>query len=375
MLKRCYDFKEGRDRPQPPGCKKTVIKRGSSRPNPKRARTVDWANQARIVQGRAKGGDWMEKVYIGIDISKDSLNVAVYASSKQWSFANDTAGITSLCKLLAELKPALVVFEATGGYEMPLYIAMSEAGLPTAPVNPRQIRDFARSMGKLAKTDSIDARVIAHFASAAPQLKPRPIPDTQERKEVMARHYQLVEMITMESNRLRGARKDLREGIEAHIAWLKQQLKDIDGKMRSGIEQDPVSREKDSLLQSTPGVGPIVSAALVTQLPELGSLNRRQIAALVGVAPLNRDSGMSRGKRIVWGGRSQVRAALYMATLTATRFNPVIRSFYERLCAVGKAKKVALTACMRKLLTILNAMLKHHTCWSNSYSLTLASCY
>lgn len=370
---------EGRDRPIPPWCKKTVIKHGSSRPHSKRARTVVrscWEDQqARIVQGRARKGEQMEKVYAGIDISKGSLDVAVYASSKQWSFANDRAGIARLCKLLAKLEPALVVFEATGGYEMPLYVALSEAGLPAAPVNPRQIRDFARSMGKLAKTDAIDARVIAHFANTATDLKPKPIPDTQGLKEIVTRHNQLVEMITMESNRLRGAGQALTEGIEAHIAWLKQQLKDVDGKLRSRIEQDPVCREKDGLLRTTPGIGPTVSAALVAELPELGTLNRRQIAALVGVAPLNRDSGIFRGKRVIWGGRGRVRAALYMATLTATRFNPVIRSFYTRLLAAGKAKKVALTACMRKLLTILNAMLKHHTGWSNSYSLTLASRY
>ncbi len=317
----------------------------------------------------------MDKVYIGIDVSKDSLDVAVYASDKQWRYSNDPVGIASLCKMLVKLGPTLVVFEATGGYELPLYVALGEAGLPAALVNPRQIRDFARSMGKLAKTDAIDARVIAQFANAAPDLKPKPIPDTQVLKKIFTRHNQLVEMITMESNRLKGADQDLKEGIESHIAWLKRELDDVDGKLRSHVEQDPVYREKDSLLQSTPGVGPTVSAALVAELPELGSLNRRQIAALVGVAPLNRDSGMHRGKRIVWGGRGRVRAALYMATLTATRFNPVIRSFYTRLLAAGKAKKVALTACMRKLLTILNAMLKHHTGWSNSYSLTLASCY
>ncbi len=310
----------------------------------------------------------MEKVYIGIDVSKDSLDVAVHAPDKQWTFANDTAGLARLCKVLVELKPTLVVFEATGGYEMPLYITLSKARLPAAPVNPRQIRDFARSMGKLAKTDAIDARVIAHFASAAPELKPKAIPDTQVLKAVLTRRNQLVEMVTMETNRLRGVDKALRAGIEAHIAWLKRELDDVDGKLRKLIEQNPVYREKDSLLQSTPGVGPTVSAALVAELPELGSLNRRQIAALVGVAPLNRDSGQHRGRRIVWGGRGRVRAALYMATLTAARYNPVIHSFYMRLCEAGKAKKIALTACMRKLLTILNSMLKHRVPWSYSPS-------
>ncbi len=195
----------------------------------------------------------MDKVYIGIDISKDSLDVAVYASNKQWRYSNDPVGIASLCKMLMKLGPTLVVFEATGGYELPPYVALGEAGLPAAPVNPRQIRDFARSMGKLAKTDAIDARVIAQFANAAPDLKPKPIPDTRELKEVMTRHNQLVEMITMESNWLRGAGQALREGIEAHIAWLKEQLEDVGGELRSRIEQGPVCREKDSLLRSTPG--------------------------------------------------------------------------------------------------------------------------
>jgi transposase len=307
----------------------------------------------------------MEKVYVGIDISKDSLDVAVYASDKQWRFSNDQSGITSLCKMLVKLKPALVVFEATGGYEMPLYLSIDEAGLPAAPVNARQIRDFARSTGKLAKTDSLDARVIAHFGYAV-QPVPHPVPDTQELKVAQGRRLQLIEMITAESNRLRGVPKALKIRIEAHIAWLKKELADTDRELKDLIEKDPVWREKDSLLQSAPGVGPTLSATLISQLPELGNLDRRQIAALVGVAPLNRDSGIFHGRRTVWGGRVHVRAVLYMATLVATRYNPVIRTFYQRLCYAGKRKKVALTACMRKLLTILNAMLKHRTPWSYS---------
>ncbi len=307
----------------------------------------------------------MEKVYVGIDISKDSLDVAIHASAKQWRFSNDRAGIASLCKMLAKLEPALVVFEATGGYEMPLYLGLDEAGLPAAPVNARQVRDFARSTGKLAKTDSLDARVIAHFGCAV-QPVPHPVPDTQELKIVQARRIQLLEMITAETNRLRGVPKALKRRIEAHIAWLKQELADTDRELKDMIEKDPIWREKDSLLQSTPGVGPTLSATLIAQLPELGTLDRRQIAALVGVAPLNRDSGMMHGRRTVWGGRANVRAVLYMATLVATRFNPAIRNFYLRLCSAGKRKKVALTACMRKLLTILNSMLKHHVPWSYS---------
>ena len=308
----------------------------------------------------------MDKVYIGIDVSKDSLDVAVHGVKNLMHVSNDQAGIQKVINLAMKRNAMLVCFEATGGYEIPLYAALSEAGVPVSPLNPRQIRDFARSMGKLAKTDAIDAQVIAHFASAAQDLKPKPISDTQRLKVIVTRRNQLIEMITMETNRLRGADKDLRAGIEAHVTWLKKQLEDTDAKLRKLIEHDPTCRNKDNLLQSTPGVGPIVSATLVAQLHELGSLNRRQIAALVGVAPLNRDSGMSRGKRSVWGGRGRVRAALYMATLAATRFNPVIRRFYERLLRAGKVKKVALTACMRKLLTILNAMLKHHTPWSYS---------
>ena len=307
----------------------------------------------------------MEKVYVGIDIAKDSLDVAVHASDKQWRYSNDPAGITSLCKMLVKLSPTLVVFEATGGYEMPLYLSLDEVGLPAAPVNARQIRDFARSTGKLAKTDSLDARVIAHFGCAVQPI-PRPVPDTQELKVAQARRIQLLEMITAETNRLRGVPTALRKRVEAHIAWLKQELAEIDHELKDMIEKDPIWREKDSLLQSTPGVGPTLSATLIAQLPELGILDRRQIAALVGVAPLNRDSGMMHGRRTVWGGRANVRAVLYMATLVATRFNPAIRDFYLRLCSAGKRKKVALTACMRKLLTILNSILKHHIPWSYS---------
>ena len=309
----------------------------------------------------------MEKVYIGIDISKDNLDVAAHASDKQWRYSNDPAGISNLCKMLAKLGPALVVFEATGGYEMPLYLSLDEAGLPAAMVNARQIRDFAKSTGKLAKTDSLDARVIAHFGFAI-QPMPHPVPDTQELKIAQARRIQLLEMITAETNRLRGVPKALKRRIEAHVVWLKQELAGTDRELKETIEKDPIWREKDSLLQSAPGVGPCLSATLIAQLPELGNLNRRKIAALVGVAPLNRDSGIFHGRRTVWGGRANVRAVLYMATLVATRFNPVIRDFYLRLCSAGKRKKVALTACMRKLLTILNSMLKHHVPWSYSPS-------
>lgn len=311
----------------------------------------------------------MDKVYVGIDISKDSLDVAAHGSYKQWQYSNDRAGITSLCKMLVKLQPALVVFEATGGYEIPLYLSLDKAGLPAAPVNARQIRDFSRSTGKLAKTDALDARVIAHFGFAIQPI-PHPLPDTHELKIAQSRRLQLLEMITAETNRLRGMPEALKRRIEAHIVWLNQELADTDRELKEIIKKDPIWREKDRVLQTTPGVGPTLSATLIAQLPELGTLNRRQIAALVGVAPLNRDSGILHGRRTVWGGRTHVRAVLYMATLVATRFNPVIHHFYLRLCSAGKPKKVALTACMHKLLTILNAMLKHGTPWQPNHAVT-----
>jgi transposase len=311
----------------------------------------------------------LENAYFGVDISKDGFDVAAYGVKGKWYFTNDKAGIRKICKFLTKMQPVLVVFESTGGYEMPLYISLSQSGVPVAPVNPRQVRDFARSMGILAKTDSIDARVIAHFASAA-NLTPKPIPGTREMKNIVTRRNQLIEMTTMENNRLRNASQELKPGIEEVIAILHRQIDDIDKKLREFIDQDPLYKAKDSLLQSAPGIGPTVSAALIAQLPELGSLNRKQIAALVGVAPLNRDSGRFKGKRVVWGGRGRVRAALYMATLVAIRYNSIIRSFYQHLCLDGKAKKVAIIACMHKLLVILNAMLKYQSSWSSSYSST-----
>lgn len=307
----------------------------------------------------------MEKVYIGVDVSKDRLDVGVYPSDRRWQVSNDEAGIAELCLELADLKPALVAFEATGGYELPLYIALDASNLPATPVNPRQIRDFARSMGRLAKTDAIDAYIIAQFASVNPELKPKPIGDTQELKDIVTRRIQILQMLTAEINRIRGARPACRERIKSHISWLKTELADINREISSVIKKDPVWQEKDALLQSIPGVGPALSATLLSQLPELGTLNRKKIAALVGVAPLNRDSGKMHGRRCVWGGRATVRAALYMATLVAARYNVVIGSYYGRLCAAGKSKKVALVACMRKLLTIVNSMLRHRVSWSH----------
>ena len=306
----------------------------------------------------------MEKEFIGIDVSKGSLDVAAFTTNKKWHFPNDEAGINQLVKALSGLTPALVVMESTGGYETPLAYALNKAGIPCAVVNPREVRDFAKATKKLAKTDIIDARVLAHFAMAI-KPEPRPLSDeqTQELEALITRRRQVIEMLTAEKNRLHMARKPVKDEIKDHIAYLEKRLVEIDVDLRARIEESPIRREKYQLLQSVPGVGPNLSATLVIELPEMGILNRRKIAALVGVAPLNHDSGTKRGKRSPWGGRPQVRAALYMATLVASRHNPVIRQLYRRLCEAGKAKKVALVACMRKLLTILNSMLKHRVPW------------
>ena len=303
-------------------------------------------------------------VYIGIDVSKDHLDVAERPKGDVSRIANDDGDINKLVSELKALKPQLIVMEATGGYEMPLAGALASGGLPVSVVNPRQVRDFARSTGKLAKTDSIDARVLAHFAEAI-RPTPRPLPDAQAQhlSAVLTRRSQLVGMLTAEGNRLGRAPQPVRRRVQAHIDWLKKELVKVDDDLNAVVKESPIWRAKDRILTSTPGVGKVVSLTLLADLPELGTLNRKEIAHLVGVAPLNRDSGLFKGKRIVWGGRARVRRALYMAALVATRYNPVIKAFYQRLCAAGKAKKVALIACMRKLLLILNSMLKHGTQW------------
>ncbi len=304
-------------------------------------------------------------LFVGIDVSKDRLDVAVRPTGEAWQVPHDPQGIGSLTQRLRELAPYLVVLEATGGMELALTGELAAAGLAVAVVNPRHVRDFARAGGQLAKTDSLDAQVLAHFAQAM-RPEPRGLPDAgaQELRALVARRRQLVEMITAEKNRMRTATRRIRPKVEEHICWLEENLEDLDQELGDFIRSSPLWKDKDELLRSTPGVGPILSTTLLSGLPELGSLNRGEIAALVGVAPFNRDSGTLRGKRKVWGGRGQVRAVLYMATLSATRYNPVLREFYQRLCAAGKPNKVALTACMRKLLTILNIMVKHHRHWN-----------
>ena len=303
--------------------------------------------------------------FIGIDVAKRQLDVAERASGTRWTTANDGVGIAELVERLRAAGPvALIVLEATGGYEIPLVAALTAAQLPVVVVNPRQVRDFARAVGKLAKTDAIDAAVLAHFADAV-RPEPRAVPDelTQELQGWLTRRRQLLEMVLAEEQRLAQAARAVRPQIQAHVEWLRAQLRDVDTALQSGIRNSPVWRENENLLRTTPGVGPVLATTLLADLPELGRLNRRQIAALVGVAPLNWDSGQQRGTRHIWGGRAPVRTALYMATLSAVRCNPVIRAFFERLSAAGKPRKVALTACMRKLLVILNAMMQRRVGW------------
>ena len=304
-------------------------------------------------------------MFIGIDVSKARLDVAIRPSAEKLSVSNDEAGIQALVKRLSELKPVLIVLEATGGLERSVSGTLGSAQLPVVVVNPRQVRDFAKALGQLAKTDRIDAEVLARFAEAIrPPLRPLPDKVSLELRSLIARRRQLIEMMVAEKNRLSTASKAVRKRIEAHIRWLETELDRADKDLDQSIRQSPIWQEHQDLLRSVPGIGPVVSRTLLAELPELGRLNRKQIAALVGIAPLNCDSGTFRGRRGIWGGRATVRAVLYMAALVASRRNSVIRNFYKRLREKGKAPKVALVACMHKLLTILNAMIKHKTRWS-----------
>jgi len=309
------------------------------------------------------------QVVVGVDVAKATLDVAVRPNDAAWTVANDEDGIRSLVAQLRALAPAQIVLEATGGYEVAVVSALAAAALPVIVVNPRAVRDFARATGQLAKTDQLDAGILARFAEQVrPAVRPLADAEQQELDALLTRRRQLIDMLTAEKNRLqqvfvaRGAR--VRKSLTAHIAYLTKELGRADADLAALVRQSPVWRERDELLQSTPGVGPVLSLTLLAALPELGTLDRKAIAALVGVAPLNRDSGLFRGKRMVHGGRAGVRTALYMGALVATRRNPVIRAFYQRLVAAGKPKKLALTACMRKLLIILNAMLRQQVAWT-----------
>ncbi len=307
--------------------------------------------------------------YIGIDVSKATLDVASLPTGESWTVTNDDLGLVELTPRLISLAPVLVVLEATGGFETLAAITLAKAGLPIAVVNPRQVRDFAKAMGQLAKTDTLDAGILAAFAQRV-RPEPRPLPDeaAQLLDSLLTRRRQLVDMLTAEKNRLGFARGPVKRDITRHIRWLEKRLADVDGDLQDAIAASPLYQAKADLLRSVPGVGPVTTLTLIATLPELGHLSRHQIAALVGVAPLNRDSGTMRGKRMVWGGRAPVRAVLYMAALVGIKHNPVLRVFYERLRGAGKPFKVAVTACMRKLLTILNAMLHQNRRWDPQHS-------
>ena len=303
--------------------------------------------------------------YVGVDVAKRELVVAVRPGGERWTVPNTEAGVAALRERLQRLTPALVVLEATGGYERAAVAALAAVQLPVVVANPRQVRDFARATGQLAKTDCIDADLLALFAE---RVRPTPRPLADEASvaldALLTRRRQLIGMLGAERNRLEHAPPAVARGIRTHIRWLDRQLGVVDRDLDDMIHTSPVWRAKEDLLRSVPGVGPIVSRTLLGELPELGQLNRRRIAALAGVAPFACDSGTLRGRRVVWGGRASVRAALYMSALVATRWNPVIHAFYQRLLAAGKPKKVALVACMRKLLTILNVMLRTNTPWA-----------
>lgn len=309
-------------------------------------------------------------VFAGVDVSKARLDVACTDSDDAWGVSNAPDGIGQLVQQLREIGPALVVMEATGGFEVAAAAALAAAEIPVVIANPRQVRDFAKSTGQLAKTDAIDAHILALFAERVrPQVRPLPDDAARALDAVVGRRRQIIDMLTAEKNRLGFALPAVQQGIKKHIRWLERQLEDVDADLDDLIRKSPVWQAKSDLLRDVPGVGPNLARTLIAELPELGHLSNKEIAALVGVAPLARDSGLFRGKRMIWGGRAPVRSALYMSIWSASKWNPVIRVFYRRLRDRGKPPKVAQTACMRKLLTILNAMLREGREWDPSIPL------
>ena len=316
-------------------------------------------------------------MFVGIDVAKGELVIAARPTGDRWTVANDERGARTLAARLRRDGPVLIVVEATGGYELAAVAALAAAGLPVAVVNPRQVRDFAKATGQLAKTDRLDADVLALFAERVrPEVRPLADAALHELDALLARRRQLLEMLQAERNRLDqvfgAGKRPVRKSLRTHIAFLERELRVADTELGRMVRESPVWREREDLLRSVPGVGPVASLTLLAHLPELGRLSRREVAKLVGVAPLARESGTYRGRRFVHGGRAPLRAVLYMAALVATRRNAVIRAFYARLLAAGKPKKLALTACMRKLLTILNAMAKQNSRWQASAPLATA---
>ena len=311
-----------------------------------------------------------EPQYVGIDVAKATLDVAVRPTGAEWQVRNDSTGVTELCTRLLSPRPALVVVEATGGFERLAVAELAHAGIPVVVVNPRQARDFGRATGRLAKTDRLDAATLARFADVVrPTLRELPDAATRELAALVTRRRQLVDMRVAEIQRRPTTPAAARPQLEEHIAQLQRFVEALDNDLHDRIQLSPMWRMKDTLLQGAKGVGPVLSATLIAQVPELGQLNRKEAGALIGVAPLNRDSGLMRGKRSCWGGRGNVRAVLAMATRAAIRSNPAIGSFYARLMAAGKIEKVALTACMHKLLITLNAMVSTNTPWDANFSL------
>jgi len=307
------------------------------------------------------------ELFVGIDVSKDKFDLATTASCKQKQFANDKRGIAALVKWLEGRQPTLVVLEASGGYETALVGALDAAGSPVALTNARKVREFAKADGRLAKTDAIDAALLADFAQRM-RPQPRPVPDEQalELKALATRRRQLVDMIVAERNHLENVPRSIAKQIRKHLRWLKKELAAVEKEMEDAIRSNPVWRKRVELLQSAPGVGAVISFALIAELPELGETDHKPIAALVGVAPFNCDSGRHKGKRVCRGGRSDLRRSLYMGVLSATQHNPPIREFYQRLLDRGKPKQLAVIACMRKLLTHLNAMIRDNRPWQNT---------
>jgi len=304
------------------------------------------------------------EIFVGIDVSKATLDIAFWDSEVYWQLPNDVEGWQELVKRLQPLTSVLIVVEASGGLEQPVVAELYTEKLPVAIINPTRVRNFARSTGQFAKTDKLDARIIAHFAQAVrPQVRLLRTPEEDHLNALVTRRRQVVTILTSEKNRKATTHHTLQDRVLDHINWLEAELKELETEIQQFIQQNVEWKKKADLLQSVPGVGPVTASTLLAELPELGSRDRQQIAALVGIAPLNKDSGKKRGKRRTFGGRATVRRTLYMSTLVATKCNPVIRCFYERLLANGKEKKVALTACMRKLLVILNSMIRHRRSW------------
>lgn len=306
-------------------------------------------------------------IFVGIDVSKDKLDIAVIPQGLCFTEPNDARGLQALVSRLLELQPKVILIEATGGYENAAVAALGLAQLPVKVINPRQARDFAKALGKLAKTDKIDAIVLAQFAQMVqPQLTALPDATQQKLSNLVTRRQQLIEMLVMEKNRLHQASLEVQPHIQQHIDWLTDEINSIDRKLDDFIKKSPIWQGKVKLLQSVTGIGPVISRTVIAYLPELGTLDRKKIAALVGVAPFNHDSGKFKGKKMIRGGRSKVRSLIYIAAVVASRYNHVIRAFYEKLVQAGKPKKLALTACARKLLTIINAMVRDNSCWGQN---------